>query len=164
MTPQVEAQIGVALRGLLNGNGLSHVKIVGYEVSCFPISFCHTDCVFTAQLGYCWSVSGPAGELLPLHQTRIYFVLVDASFWRFFCWCRIPLLCRICLQSGRVHECIPRQGNTRSDVYVDKPAEALLQEVYFTECSGTFGSSWWDDIKVMPLFSQSFQIALPHLF
>lgn len=116
MTPQVEAQIGVALRRLLNGNGLSHVKIVGYEVSCFPICSCHTDCNFAAQLGYCWSVSGPTGELLPLHWTRTHFVLVDASFWRFFCWCRISLLCRICLQSGRVHECIPRQGNTQSDV------------------------------------------------
>jgi len=47
---------------------------------------------------------------------------------------------------------------------VDKAAEASLKEVYFTECSGTFGSPWWDDIKVVPLFSQSFQIALPFLF
>jgi len=54
MTPQVEAQIGVALRGLLNGNGLSHVKIVGYEVSCSPISFCHTDCV----LQHNWDTAG----------------------------------------------------------------------------------------------------------
>ena len=38
MTPQVEGQIGAALRVLLNDNGLSHVKVVGYEVDHFLIS------------------------------------------------------------------------------------------------------------------------------
>ena len=32
MTPEMEAQIGTSLRNLLNNNGLSSVKIVGYEV------------------------------------------------------------------------------------------------------------------------------------
>jgi len=32
MTPEVEGQIGTSLRNLLNRNGLSDVKIVGYEV------------------------------------------------------------------------------------------------------------------------------------
>ena len=32
MTPQVEAQIATSLRDLLNNNGLSSVKVVGYEV------------------------------------------------------------------------------------------------------------------------------------
>lgn len=35
MSPDVEAQIVVNLRKLLDGNGLSNVKIVGYEV-CLP--------------------------------------------------------------------------------------------------------------------------------
>lgn len=32
MTATVEGQIGVSLRTLLNNNGLSGVKVVGYEV------------------------------------------------------------------------------------------------------------------------------------
>lgn len=32
MTPDVEGQIAIALRTLLDGNGLSGVKIIGYEV------------------------------------------------------------------------------------------------------------------------------------
>jgi hypothetical protein len=31
MTPQVEGQIGTSLRTLPNNNGLSNVKLVGYE-------------------------------------------------------------------------------------------------------------------------------------
>lgn len=32
MTPDMEGQIGSSLRSLLNSNGLSSVKIIGYEV------------------------------------------------------------------------------------------------------------------------------------
>lgn len=38
IAPDVEAQIGSALRSLLNNNGLSNVKIIGYEVD--PALFC----------------------------------------------------------------------------------------------------------------------------
>jgi hypothetical protein len=38
MTPDIEGQIGRSLRSLLNSNGLSNVKVIGYEVSLFLAS------------------------------------------------------------------------------------------------------------------------------
>src|SRR5258707_14341686 len=39
MTPDMEGQIGSSLRSLLNSNGLSNVKIIGYEVDLsFPFT------------------------------------------------------------------------------------------------------------------------------
>lgn len=39
MTPQIEGQIGTGLRTLLNNNGLSGVKVVGYEVCSARLPF-----------------------------------------------------------------------------------------------------------------------------
>jgi len=85
MTPQVEAQIGVALRGLLNDNGLSHVKIVGYEVNRFPIS----PITLTAFLQHNWDTAGQYPVQLVSHLLYIELVLLSA------CRCKlleIPLL------------------------------------------------------------------------
>ena len=39
MTPDIEGQIGTSLRSLLDSNGLSNVKIIGYQVGFFLFIF-----------------------------------------------------------------------------------------------------------------------------
>lgn len=63
MTPTVEGQIGTGLRTLLNNNGLSAVKVVGYEVRSHRQAQCFSTKNFPiAQLGHCRGLSGSIGE------------------------------------------------------------------------------------------------------
>jgi hypothetical protein len=49
MTPDIEGQIGISLRSLLNSNGFSSVKIIGYEVSLSFLPSCYKSQVTTYQ-------------------------------------------------------------------------------------------------------------------
>ncbi|KAL0952777.1 hypothetical protein HGRIS_007001 [Hohenbuehelia grisea] len=97
MTPSVEAQIGKALRTLLNNNGMSSTKIIGFEHNWSTAS------TYPVQL---LQAGGNAFDGVAFH---CYAGTVD--------------------QQDAFHSKFP-----------DK-------EIYFTECSGTFGSDWWSDIK-----------------
>ncbi|KAJ7215366.1 glycoside hydrolase superfamily [Mycena pura] len=97
MTPAVEGQIGAALRTLLNQNGLSGVKLVGYEhnwndAAAYPVTLMNDD--------------GGSYDGVAFHCYQGTYTQM-ASF----------------------HNAWPSKN------------------VYFTECSGTFGSDWWSDIK-----------------
>ncbi|KAG6830490.1 hypothetical protein H0H92_000498 [Tricholoma furcatifolium] len=97
MTAAVEGQIGAALRTLLDNNGLSSVRIIGYEhnwsdAGGFPIQLMEDDgSAFTGVSFHCYAGS----------------VSDQETFY---------------------------------NAYPDK-------EIYFTECTGTYGSDWWSDIK-----------------
>lgn len=63
MTPAIEGQIGAGLRTLLNNNGLSNVKVIGYEVYHIqtpPISQYQSS--VTAQLGHSGRISRHFGR------------------------------------------------------------------------------------------------------
>jgi hypothetical protein len=49
MTPDIEGQIGISLRSLLNSNGFSSVKIIGYEVSLLFLPSCYKSQITTYQ-------------------------------------------------------------------------------------------------------------------
>ncbi|KAK7028681.1 glycoside hydrolase superfamily [Favolaschia claudopus] len=97
MTPAIEGQIGASLRSLLNNNGLSSVKVVGYEhnwndAGAYPVTLMNDDGgSYDGVAFHCYSGS----------------VSNQASF----------------------HNAFPNKN------------------IYFTECSGTYGSDWWSDIK-----------------
>ncbi|XP_006455887.1 hypothetical protein AGABI2DRAFT_188016 [Agaricus bisporus var. bisporus H97] len=97
LTAAQEAQIGLRLRSLLNSNGFSDTKIVGYDHN--------------------WSNAG--GYPVQLMQDA------GSAFdgVSFHCY------------AGNVS-----QQDTFHSQFSDK-------QIYFTECSGTFGSDWWSDIK-----------------
>ncbi|KAJ7064054.1 glycoside hydrolase family 30 protein [Mycena amicta] len=96
-TPAQEGQVGAALRTLLNNNGLSSVKIVGYEhnwndAGGYPVTLMNDDsAAFDGVSFHCYS--GSYTDMASFHNA----------------W----------------------------------PSKNM----YFTECTGTFGSDWWSDIK-----------------
>lgn len=97
MSPDVEAQIVVNLRKLLDGNGLSNVKIVGYEhnwdnAASYPVDL----------------VDDAGGAL-----------------------------------SGVAFHCYAGSVKNQNLFRSSRPSK----DIYFTECSGTYGSDWWSDIK-----------------
>ncbi|KAG2034172.1 glycoside hydrolase family 30 protein [Suillus americanus] len=97
MPVATEAQIGLALRTLLNNNGFSGVKIIGYEHN--------------------W---------------------VDAANY--------PV--QLMQQAGSAFDgvsfhCYEGSASDQASFTSQYPNK----EVYFTECSGTLGSDWWNDIK-----------------
>ncbi|KAG1821411.1 glycoside hydrolase family 30 protein [Suillus variegatus] len=97
MSVATEAQIGLALRTLLNNHGLSSVKIIGYDHNWVDAAN------YPVQL---MQQAGSAFDGVSFHCYR-----------------------------GSVSD----QALFTSQ-YPNK-------EVYFTECSGTLGSDWWNDIK-----------------
>ncbi|KAJ8693341.1 hypothetical protein PTI98_008345 [Pleurotus ostreatus] len=96
MTPAVEGQIGTGLRSLLNSNGLSGVKVIGFEHN--------------------WDIVSYPVQLM--QQAGGAFAGVA-----FHCY------------GGSV-----ANQDTFHNAFPSK-------EIYFSECSGTFGSDWWSDIK-----------------
>ncbi|KAJ6592380.1 glycoside hydrolase superfamily [Mycena capillaripes] len=95
-SPDVEGRVGAGLRNLLNNNGLSSVKVVGYEHNWdnpgYPISLIQDDGnVYDGVAFHCYA--GSVGN------------------------------------QDQFHNSFPNKN------------------VYFTECSGTYGSDWWTDIK-----------------
>ncbi|KAJ8503103.1 hypothetical protein ONZ45_g11150 [Pleurotus djamor] len=97
MTPTIEGQIGIGLRSLLNNNGLSSVKVVGFEHN--------------------WDIT--SSYAVPLMQQA------GNAF------------------AGAAFHCY---GGSVSDQDTFRNAFPS-KEIYFSECSGTFGSDWWSDIK-----------------
>ncbi|TFK70756.1 glycoside hydrolase [Pluteus cervinus] len=97
MTATIEGQIGAGLRSLLNSNGLSAVKVVGYEHN--------------------WDNAGS------------YPVQLMQSNGSAF--------------AGAAFHCYGGSVSNQDAFHNAYPNK----EVYFTECSGTFGSDWWSDIK-----------------
>ncbi|KAF8677401.1 glycosyl hydrolase 30 family [Rhizoctonia solani] len=98
MSASQEAAIGQALRPLLNNNGFSSVKIIGFEHN--------------------WDNAG--GYPIDLMKAAPN-AFSGVSFH--------------CYASGG-----PSQLETFHNAYPNK-------EIYFTECTGSFGSDWWSDIK-----------------
>ncbi|EMD39801.1 glycoside hydrolase family 30 protein [Gelatoporia subvermispora B] len=92
-----EAQIGTALRTLMDNNGFSSTRIIGFEHN--------------------WSDAGGYPEQV-IQQASSAFAGVS-----FHCY------------AGSVTD-----QETFHNAYPDK-------EIYFTECTGTYGSDWWSDIK-----------------
>ncbi|KZV70556.1 glycoside hydrolase family 30 protein [Peniophora sp. CONT] len=97
MPVSVMAQVGTALRTLLNNNGLSSVKVLGYDHNWDDAG------------GYPIQLMQQAGDAFAGVQFHCY--------------------------SGDVSE-----QQTFHTAYPTK-------EIYFTECSGTYGTDWWSDIK-----------------
>ncbi|KAJ7908134.1 glycoside hydrolase [Mycena leptocephala] len=97
MTPAIEGQIGAALRTLLNNNGLSSVKVVGYEHN--------------------WNDAGAYPVTLMQDDGGSY--------------------------DGVAFHCYSGSVSNQDSFHNAFPSK----NVYFTECSGTYGSDWWSDIK-----------------
>ncbi len=115
-----EAQIGLALRSLMDSNGFSGTKIIGYDhnwddAGSYPIQLVRHPSSSTTYASY-----GTLTQLYPqMQQASSAFAGVS-----FHCY------------GGSVS-----QQDIFHSAYPDK-------EIYFTECSGTQGSDWWSDIKV----------------
>ncbi|KAJ7151952.1 glycoside hydrolase family 30 protein [Mycena filopes] len=97
MTPAIEGQIGAALRTLLNNNGLSTVKLVGYEhnwdnTASYPVTLMQDD--------------GGSYDGVAFH----------------------------CYEPS-----VANQDSFHSAF--------STKNIYLTECSGSYGSDWWTDIK-----------------
>ncbi|KAF5378899.1 hypothetical protein D9615_006856 [Tricholomella constricta] len=133
MTPSIEGQIGTGLRTLLNNNGLSGVKVVGYEVPVSSILLDHRSnhvSLSAAQLEQRWLVPRPAGTtpaFLSIRQDNLVFQMQNAgnSF------------------SGVAFHCYEGSVSGQDTFHNAYPSK----EIYFTECTGTIGSDWWSDIK-----------------
>ncbi|KAF9448810.1 glycoside hydrolase family 30 protein [Macrolepiota fuliginosa MF-IS2] len=97
MTPDVEGQIGASLRTLLNNNGFSNVKIVGYEHN--------------------WDTAG---------QYPVQLMQDDGGSF-----------------AGVAFHCYAGSYSNQAAFSNAFPSKGI----YFTECSGTYGSDWWSDIK-----------------
>ncbi|KAI0052463.1 glycoside hydrolase family 30 protein [Auriscalpium vulgare] len=97
MPVSIMAQIGNALRSLMNSNGLSGVKILGYDHN------------WNDAGGYPVQLMQQAGGAFDGVQFHCYSGSVG--------------------QQDTFHNQFP------------------TKDIYFTECSGTFGSDWWSDIK-----------------
>ncbi|KAI0060172.1 glycoside hydrolase [Artomyces pyxidatus] len=97
MPVNIMAQVGTTLRTLLNNNGLSYVKVLGYDHN------------WDDAANYPVQLMQQAGNAFDGVQFHCY--------------------------AGDVS-----QQNTFHTQYPQK-------EIYFTECSGTYGSDWWSDIK-----------------
>ncbi|KAI0270572.1 glycoside hydrolase [Gloeopeniophorella convolvens] len=97
MPVNIMAQIGTALRSLMNSNGLSGVRILGFDHN--------------------WDDAGGYPIQL-MQQAEDAFAGVQ-----FHCY------------SGSVSD--------QDTFHVQYPTK----EIYLTECTGTFGSDWWSDIK-----------------
>ncbi|KAI0648146.1 glycoside hydrolase [Trametes meyenii] len=97
MTPAQEAQIAKTLRTLMNNNGFSGVKIIGYDhnwndAGGYPVELMNDGAsAFAGVAFHCYS-GGVA-------------------------------------QQDAFHAAYPKK------------------DIFFTECSGTYGSDWWSDIK-----------------
>ena len=103
MTPDIEGQIGATLRSLLNSNGLSSVKLIGYEVGSFVRGLqLASTIIMSAQLGQCRNLSDRISKSKSDSsvQLGIIFLKTDAEVWRRLCRCRIPLLRGIGSWSG----------------------------------------------------------------
>ncbi|KAI0270571.1 glycoside hydrolase [Gloeopeniophorella convolvens] len=97
MPVSIMAQIGNALRSLMNNNGLSGVKLLGYDHN------------WNDAGGYPVQLMQQAGNAFDGVQFHCYAGSVSSQ-------------------------------DTFHDQFPDKA-------IYFTECSGTYGSDWWSDIK-----------------
>ncbi|KAF8638687.1 hypothetical protein AX17_002009 [Amanita inopinata Kibby_2008] len=97
MTPDVEGQIATGLRSLLDNNGLSSVKVVGYEHN--------------------WADAG--GYPITLMQ--------DAGS----------------AYAGVAFHCYTGSVSDQDTFHNAYPSK----NIYFTECTGTYGTNWWGDIK-----------------
>ncbi|KAI0027735.1 glycoside hydrolase [Vararia minispora EC-137] len=96
MPANIMAQIGTALRTLLNNNGFSSVKLIGYDhnwdnAGTYPVQLMQDSNAFNGVAFHCYGGS----------------VSNQDAF----------------------HNAYPNK------------------EIYFTECTGTYGSDWWSDIK-----------------
>ncbi|KAJ7065779.1 glycoside hydrolase family 30 protein [Mycena amicta] len=96
-TPAQEGQVGAALRTLLNNNGLSSVKLIGYEHN--------------------WNDAGGYPVTLMNDDSAAY--------------------------DGVAFHCYSGSYTNMASFHNAWPSKNM----YFTECSGTFGSDWWSDIK-----------------
>ncbi|KAF8991123.1 glycoside hydrolase family 30 protein [Cyathus striatus] len=96
-TPAVEGQIGAGLRTLLNNNGLSNVKVIGYEHN--------------------WDNAGS------------YAVQLMQSNGNAFAGVAFHCYAGPVTNQDQFHSAFPNK------------------EIYFSECSGTYGSDWWSDVK-----------------
>ncbi|GJE98275.1 glycoside hydrolase family 30 protein [Phanerochaete sordida] len=97
VTATQEAQVATALRTLMNNNGFSGTRIVGYDHN--------------------WSDAGGYPVQIMQQAPNAF------SGVAFHCY------------SGDVSE-----QDTFHNAFPSK-------EIYFTECTGTYGSDWWSDIK-----------------
>ncbi|PPR01864.1 hypothetical protein CVT24_001345 [Panaeolus cyanescens] len=97
MSSDTEGRIATALRSLLNSNGLSGVKIIGYEHN--------------------WDNAGS----YPIQLMNNYG---DAF-------------------AGVGFHCYAGSVANQDTFHNAHPSKAI----FFTECSGTFGSDWWSDLK-----------------
>ncbi|KAF5370547.1 hypothetical protein D9757_010139 [Collybiopsis confluens] len=120
MTPDVEAQIGSTLRSLLNSNGLSGVRVIGYEhnwnnAGSYPVTLVRYGLVI------------PSGEsiIYPVHKFVPQMQDASNAF------------------AGVGFHCYEGQVTNQDAFHNAFPSK----EIYFTECSGTLGSDWWSDIK-----------------
>ena len=50
-------------------------------------------------------------------------------------------------QQDTFHNAFPNKVQWYFDVF-NSYSQVTPQEIYFTECSGTYGSDWWSDMKV----------------
>ncbi|KAK7441836.1 hypothetical protein VKT23_016497 [Stygiomarasmius scandens] len=97
LTAAQEAQIGMALRSLMNNNGFGCVRLIAYDHN--------------------WNNAGS-------YPVQVLQAAPNAF-------------------AGAAFHCY--QGSvSQQDSFVNAFPN---KEVYFTECSGTFGSDWWSDIK-----------------
>ncbi|GLB44591.1 putative glycosyl hydrolase 30 family protein [Lyophyllum shimeji] len=97
LTPAQEGQIGVALRKLMDANGFSGVKLIGYDHN------------WSSAAAYPVTLMQDAGDAFDGVAFHCYAGTVG--------------------QQDTFHTKYPKK------------------EIYMTECSGTFGSDWWSDIK-----------------
>lgn len=120
-----EAQIGTTLRSLMNSNGFSNTKIIGFDhnwnhAGAYPVQLVREP-FFSIGIPYippCICViNGLFGE------TQMESAYNAFSGVAFHCY------------SGSVG-----QQDTFEAAYPNK-------EIYFTECTGEYGSDWWSDIK-----------------
>ncbi|OBZ71255.1 Endo-1,6-beta-D-glucanase [Grifola frondosa] len=93
-----EAQIGIALRNLMDSNGFSGTKIIGYDHN------------WDDAAGYPINLMEQAGS---------------ATF------------------AGVAFHCYAGSVAEQDDFHSAYPTK----EIYFTECTGEYGSDWWSDIK-----------------
>ncbi|KDQ09357.1 glycoside hydrolase family 30 protein [Botryobasidium botryosum FD-172 SS1] len=97
VAPDVAALVGNALRTLLNNNGFSRVKIIGYDHN--------------------WD-----------HAAAYPVTMINNAPNAF---------------AGAAFHCYGGNVGQQEDFHRAHPGK----EIYFTECTGEFGSDWWSDIK-----------------
>ncbi|QRV81536.1 glycoside hydrolase family 30 protein [Ceratobasidium sp. AG-Ba] len=122
-----EAVVGQALRPLLDNNGVSSVKIIGFEhnwdhAGQYPVS-----------------LMSSAGGSFAGAAFHCYGGAVSNQDLSIGWTCRILLQC---ISSFNTREC--HKICMQTEVYrIHFPNKV----VYMSECAGTIGSDWWSDIK-----------------